>query len=147
MWCKSCDPQEETKGWTSENKGLVKFIKELGIMEYEKMIEWIPFEKLSNLQKIREDDKNEAVYGITRSISTNRYAIVIPDEFNSRRNNSYGVCKYCNYCNTSPAWYQSYNPWKAALDLTIENKVINNLIKEIIEEYQFGVTEYEKLIE
>lgn len=32
--------------------------------------------------------KRSVVYGITRSINTNRYVIVIPDEFSSRRNNS-----------------------------------------------------------
>ncbi|RIB25740.1 hypothetical protein C2G38_2066781 [Gigaspora rosea] len=201
MWCKLCDPQETIKGWTSGNQDLDKYIKglQIKVMEYEKMIEWIPFEKLTNLQEIREDEsgslfmatwsdgrrilkgefieftrsrtepcgvnikilhgiktrdllikeqKGSVVYGITQSTITNRYAIVTPDKFNSRRNRLNGVCKYCNYCNTSPAWCQSCDPWKAALEWTIENKVINNNhIKEFIKEYQFGVTEYEKVIE
>ncbi|RIB25738.1 hypothetical protein C2G38_422634 [Gigaspora rosea] len=165
------------------------------------MIEWIPFERLINLQKIREYEsgtifmatwldgirvikdgiaqsrnelcgvnikilrgirtcdlfikeltnymkqKESVVYGITQSTKTNRYAIVIPDEFNSRRKNSNGVCKYCKNYNTSPAWCQSCDPWREELEWTNENKEINNLIKEFIKEYKLKTTEYEKVIE
>ncbi|RIB04927.1 hypothetical protein C2G38_641115 [Gigaspora rosea] len=173
-------------------------------MEYEKMIEWIPFERLTNFQMIREEElgmifmatwldgiriirgelveysqsriescgvnliilhdfqtcdtfikaltnytqlEGNIVYGITQSTETNQYIIIIPDEFNSRRNNSNGVCKYCKCYNTSPAWCQSCDPWRAALEWTNENKEINNLIKEFIKEYRFKATEYEKVIE
>ncbi|RIB12797.1 kinase-like domain-containing protein [Gigaspora rosea] len=91
--------------------------------------------------------KGSAIYGITQSTKTNRYAIVIPDEFNSRRNKSYGICKYCNYYNTSPAWCQSCDPWRAALEWTNKNKDINNIIKEFIKENQFKAIEYENVIE
>ncbi|RIB22745.1 hypothetical protein C2G38_954481 [Gigaspora rosea] len=164
------------------------------------MIEWIPFEKLTNFQIIREEElrmifmatwldgiriiegepveytqsciescgvnliilhdlqtcdsfikeltnymqlEGNVVYGITQNTKTNQYIIVIPDEFNSRRNNSNGVCKYCKCYNTSPAWCQSCDPRREVLKWTHENKGINNLIKE----FQFKATEYEKVVE
>lgn len=58
-----------------------------------------------------------------------------------------GICKYCKNYNTSPAWCQSCDPWRAILEWTNENKEINNLIKELIKEYQFKAIEYEKVIE
>ncbi|RIB22746.1 hypothetical protein C2G38_2033338 [Gigaspora rosea] len=205
-WCKLCDPLKATKGWTSGNKDLDKYIKglQIKVMEYEKMIEWIPFERLTNFQMIREEElgmifmatwldgiriieaefvgykqsriescgvnliilhdfqtfesfkkklknymqlEGNVVYGITQNTETNQYIIVIPDEFNSRRNHSYGVCIYCNFYNTSPAWCQSCDPWKVALEWTNKNKEINNLIEELIKEYRFKAKEYEKVIE
>ncbi|RIB20219.1 hypothetical protein C2G38_1214147 [Gigaspora rosea] len=69
--------------------------------------------------------------------------IVIPDEFNSRRNDLNGICKYCGHHNISPAWCQSCDPWKATQEWTSGNEGVNKLIKEI----QFKATEYEKVIE
>src|SRR5260364_118859 len=56
-WCQTCDPQKTTQGWTSGNKEIDNCIKEfqLKTTEYEDVLEWIPFNKLSNFQNI--DDK------------------------------------------------------------------------------------------
>ncbi|CAG8553981.1 1787_t:CDS:2, partial [Acaulospora morrowiae] len=53
-WCQSCDPFKTTQGWTSGNNDIDVFIKEaqLTSTNYEDVIEWIPFNRLSNLQKI-----------------------------------------------------------------------------------------------
>src|SRR5260364_95461 len=83
------------------------------------------------------------VYGITKNTETNQYIIVIPDEFGSRRNDSNGKCIYCEHYNTSPAWCQSCDPWKAIQEWTSGNEEIDNFIKE----FQFNATEYEKVIE
>ncbi|RIB20218.1 hypothetical protein C2G38_1214171 [Gigaspora rosea] len=197
-WCQSCDPWRETQ-WTSENEVIDNFSKELQFKttEYEKVIEWIPFDKLIKLQKIREEEletifmatwqdgiriikgelleykqsrissygvnlkgfqtcdlfmkelknyilkEENVVYGITHNTETNQYMIVIPDEFNSRRNDLNGICKYCGHRNTSPAWCQSCDPWKATQEWTSGNEGVNKLIKE----FQFKATEYEKVIE
>ncbi|RIB15436.1 hypothetical protein C2G38_1580266 [Gigaspora rosea] len=74
---------------------------------------------------------------------TNQYIIVIPDEFSSRRNDSNGKCIYCEHYNTSPAWCQSCDPWKATQEWTSGNEEIDNFIKK----FQFKTTEYEKVIE
>ncbi|RIB07576.1 kinase-like domain-containing protein [Gigaspora rosea] len=65
------------------------------------------------------------------------------NEFSSRRNDSNGKCKYCEHYNTSPAWCQSCDPWKATQEWTSGNEEIDNFIKE----FQFKTTEYEKVIE
>ncbi|RIB26539.1 kinase-like domain-containing protein [Gigaspora rosea] len=164
------------------------------------MIEWIPFDRLINLQKIKEDEseitfmatwldgrriikgelleytqsrikscgvnlkvwhgsqacdvfiksftnymqsKGNVVYGITQNKATNQYIMILPDEFSSRRNNLNGKCMYCEHYNTSPAWCQSCDPWKAIQEWTSGNNEIDNFIKE----FQFKTTEYEKVIE
>ncbi|RIB02291.1 hypothetical protein C2G38_895063 [Gigaspora rosea] len=164
------------------------------------MIEWIPFERLTNIQMIREVElgmlymatwldgiriiegkpveytqsrivscgvnliilhdfqtfellikklknyiqlEGNFVYGITHNAETNQYIIVIPDEFNSIRKYSNGICEHCKHYNTSPAWCQSCDPWIATQKWTSGNEVINNFIKE----YQFKATEYENVIE
>ncbi|RIB23021.1 hypothetical protein C2G38_2033095 [Gigaspora rosea] len=55
-WCQSCDPQKTTQGWTSGNKDVDDCIKEfqLKARNYEEVIEWIPFNRLNNVQKIGE---------------------------------------------------------------------------------------------
>ncbi|CAG8557825.1 18197_t:CDS:2, partial [Acaulospora morrowiae] len=55
-WCQSCDPFKTTQGWTSGNNEIDYCIKEfqLKATEYENIIEWISFDRLSNLQKIGE---------------------------------------------------------------------------------------------
>ncbi|RIB13983.1 kinase-like domain-containing protein [Gigaspora rosea] len=55
-WCQTCDPLKNTKGWTSGNKDIDVYIKELQlkVTKYEDVIEWIPFNRLDNVQKIGE---------------------------------------------------------------------------------------------
>ncbi|RIB17340.1 kinase-like domain-containing protein [Gigaspora rosea] len=55
-WCQTCDPQKTTQGWTSGNKEVDDCIKEfqLNIMKYTNVVEWIPFNRLENFQKIGE---------------------------------------------------------------------------------------------
>ncbi|RIB17448.1 kinase-like domain-containing protein [Gigaspora rosea] len=53
-WCQTCDPQRTTRGWTSGNKNIDDCIKEFQLKstEYENVIEWIPFNRLNNIQEI-----------------------------------------------------------------------------------------------
>ena len=53
-WCQTCDPQKTTQGWTSGNKDVDDCIKEfqLKATNYKDVIEWIPFNKLENIQKL-----------------------------------------------------------------------------------------------
>ncbi|CAG8553565.1 4267_t:CDS:2 [Acaulospora morrowiae] len=53
-WCQSCDPFEMTQTWTSESIDVDDCIKEFQFMatEYDKVIEWIPFDRLNNIQQI-----------------------------------------------------------------------------------------------
>ncbi|RIB24790.1 kinase-like domain-containing protein [Gigaspora rosea] len=55
-WCQTCDPDIAIQGWTSGNKVIDNSIKrfQLRIFEYERMIEWIPFDRLDNIKKIVE---------------------------------------------------------------------------------------------
>lgn len=214
-WCRFCDPPEAIKGWTSEDKNIDNYIKgfQAKVTEYEKMIEWIPFNRLTNLQKVREEDsetifmatwldgirkintreiENEnflyykgepveytrsriascgvnlkilngsqasdifienltnymklegnIIYGVTKDMVKNQYIMVVPDEFNSKRNISNGECIYCKHNNTSPAWCQSCDPWQTTQDWTSGNEEIDNSIKE----FQIKATEYERVIE
>ncbi|CAG8529826.1 1044_t:CDS:2 [Acaulospora morrowiae] len=59
-WCISCDPLIETRGWTSGNKEIDAFIKELQLKctGYCDIIEWIPFDRLDNLRVIRKNGAN-----------------------------------------------------------------------------------------
>ncbi|RIB04926.1 hypothetical protein C2G38_2048030 [Gigaspora rosea] len=56
-WCQSCDPLRVTQEWTSENEEINNLIKEYQFktVEYEKVIEWIQFDKLINLQEIKAE--------------------------------------------------------------------------------------------
>ncbi|RIB23032.1 kinase-like domain-containing protein [Gigaspora rosea] len=56
-WCQTCDPQKTALGWTSGNKNIDDCIKELQLnaTNYEDVIEWIPFNRLDNIQKIGEE--------------------------------------------------------------------------------------------
>ncbi|RIB24769.1 hypothetical protein C2G38_615737 [Gigaspora rosea] len=53
-WCQSCDPLKVAKGWTSGNNDIDSCIKEsqFEASEYEKVIEWIPFDRLDDVQEI-----------------------------------------------------------------------------------------------
>ncbi|RIB19011.1 kinase-like domain-containing protein [Gigaspora rosea] len=53
-WCRTCDPWKATQGWTSGNKEIDNCIKDfqLKATRYEDVIEWIPFNRLYNTQKI-----------------------------------------------------------------------------------------------
>ncbi|RIB18254.1 kinase-like domain-containing protein [Gigaspora rosea] len=194
-WCQSCDPWKATQGWESGNDDIDNFIKEFQFnsTEYKKVIEWIPFNKLIDLQEIREDEseivfmatwldgiriikgehkeyaqsriescgvnlktlhysqisshfnevKGNIIYGITQNTQTNQYMIVVPDEFNDSRNDANGKCVHCKQSNTSQAWCQSCDPWKAIQEWTSGNKYIDNFIKK----FQFESSEYKKVIE
>ncbi|RIB04816.1 kinase-like domain-containing protein [Gigaspora rosea] len=52
-WCLSCDPDKATR-WTSGNKNIDDCMKtfQLRTVNYEDMIEWIPFDRLSEVKKI-----------------------------------------------------------------------------------------------
>ena len=52
-WCLSCDPDITTR-WTSGNKDIDDHMKEfqLRAWSYENAIEWIPFDRFSNVEKI-----------------------------------------------------------------------------------------------
>ncbi|RIB11751.1 kinase-like domain-containing protein [Gigaspora rosea] len=55
-WCQTCDPLKTTQAWTSGNKDVDDCIKkfQLKATSYKNVIEWIPFNKLDNVQKIGE---------------------------------------------------------------------------------------------
>ncbi|RIB28808.1 kinase-like domain-containing protein [Gigaspora rosea] len=55
-WCQTCDPQKTTRGWTSGNTDVDHCIKEfqLKAASYNDVIEWIPYDRLDNVQKIGE---------------------------------------------------------------------------------------------
>ncbi|CAG8555762.1 16716_t:CDS:10, partial [Acaulospora morrowiae] len=80
IWCQLCDPFKVTQGWTSGNNEIDDCIKEfqLKATEYENIIEWIPFDKLSNLQKIGES-KFQALWsdGI-RNVKDNKQSRIFP---------------------------------------------------------------------
>ncbi|RIB10678.1 kinase-like domain-containing protein, partial [Gigaspora rosea] len=52
-WCHSCDPDITTK-WTSRNKDIDDCMEtfQLRALSYEDVIEWIPFDRLSEIKKI-----------------------------------------------------------------------------------------------
>src|SRR5260364_447463 len=56
-WCQSCDPDIATK-WTSGNKDLDDGMKtfQLRAVKYEDVIEWIPFDRLSEIKKSVKED-------------------------------------------------------------------------------------------
>jgi len=56
-WCQACDPQKTTREWTSGNKDVDHYIKEfqLKATSCNVVIEWIPYDRLDNVQKV--DDK------------------------------------------------------------------------------------------
>src|SRR5260363_210218 len=56
-WCRTCDPQKTAQGWTSGNKNIDDCIKEfqLNATNYKDVIEWIPFNRLDNIQKVGEE--------------------------------------------------------------------------------------------
>ncbi|CAG8621287.1 570_t:CDS:10, partial [Acaulospora morrowiae] len=72
-WCLSCDPIKTTQGWTSGNMDIDYFIKELQLKStrYENVIEWIPFNKLFNLQKIGESKFLALLTGGIRQVQNN----------------------------------------------------------------------------
>ncbi|CAG8636513.1 18510_t:CDS:2, partial [Acaulospora morrowiae] len=70
-WCQSCDPFKTTEGWTSGNNDIDNCIKEfqLKTIKYENVIEWIPFNRLSNLQKVDDESRFQALWldGVRKS--------------------------------------------------------------------------------
>ncbi|RIB24916.1 hypothetical protein C2G38_2167322 [Gigaspora rosea] len=157
---------KSTQDWTSGDEYIDKCIREfqLKATNCKKVIEWIPFNKLTNLQKIRKNEceilfvatwlagyvleqymqlSDSIVYGITKDTTTSGYMIVVPDEFNSIRNEFFGECKYCRQHNTFFAWCQLCDPREAAQDWTSGDEYIDECIKK----FQLKTTNYEKIIE
>ncbi|RIB26866.1 kinase-like domain-containing protein [Gigaspora rosea] len=64
-WCQSCDPWRVTRKFTSGNEEIDNFIKDsqTKATEYDNVIEWIPFNRLDNLQEIK--DKSDLVFMAT----------------------------------------------------------------------------------
>ncbi|RIB24772.1 hypothetical protein C2G38_615971 [Gigaspora rosea] len=56
-WCQTCDPPRTAQGWTSGNNGIDNYIKKIRYktIKYDEFIEWIPFNRLKNIQKISGD--------------------------------------------------------------------------------------------
>ncbi|RIB10891.1 kinase-like domain-containing protein [Gigaspora rosea] len=54
-WCHSCDPDIATR-WTSRSRDIDDCVKKLQIriVAYDEAIEWIPYDRLSNVKKIGE---------------------------------------------------------------------------------------------
>ncbi|CAG8713547.1 11775_t:CDS:2, partial [Acaulospora morrowiae] len=52
-WCLSCDRYKMTQGWTSGNENVDNCIKEFQLKanDYERAIEWIPFNRLVDIQE------------------------------------------------------------------------------------------------
>ncbi|RIB12413.1 kinase-like domain-containing protein [Gigaspora rosea] len=53
-WCQLCDQKRIIRGWSSGNKEIDECVKkfQIKITKYEKLIEWIPFDRLVGLQTI-----------------------------------------------------------------------------------------------
>ncbi|RIB27156.1 kinase-like domain-containing protein [Gigaspora rosea] len=64
-WCQSCDPDIATR-WTSRNKEIDEFIKkfQLKTVQYIEAIEWIPFDRLSDIKEIGKGEFG-SVYSAT----------------------------------------------------------------------------------
>jgi hypothetical protein len=73
-WCQTCDLQKTAQGWTSGNKNIDDCIKEfqLKATKYEEVIEWIPFNKLVDIQTIGDKVLATWLDGI-RSLNDVRY--------------------------------------------------------------------------
>jgi len=59
LWCNECDPYYYmTEGWTSGNPDIDKFIKDAiynaKSQKFPKFLEWIPFDKFTNIKQIVE---------------------------------------------------------------------------------------------
>src|SRR5581483_5426505 len=56
-WCKLCDPEIYTQGWSSGNKVIDDLIKETirsASNWHDPFLEWIPYNRLANFKKIGE---------------------------------------------------------------------------------------------
>ncbi|RIB12646.1 hypothetical protein C2G38_9460 [Gigaspora rosea] len=84
---------------------------------------------MKELKNYMQSEGN-VVYGITKNTETDQYIIIMPDEFNSRRNYLNGICNLCGHYNTSPSWCQSCDPRKT-IQWTSGNEVIDSIIKEL----------------
>ncbi|CAG8616013.1 8240_t:CDS:2, partial [Acaulospora morrowiae] len=195
-WCQSCDPLKVIQGWTSGKNDIDDCIKEFQLKStrYKDVIEWIPFNRLSNLQKIDEskfyalwldgirkvknntrlrqfpclvelqkfdglqtdalefikefksfmqfENNGHKIFGITQNASSKQYMAVI-DYCISKRDEKYGVCRWGKHYNTSRGWCQSCDPFETTQVWASESIDVDDCIKE----FQFMVTEYDKVIE
>ncbi|CAG8567436.1 4678_t:CDS:10 [Acaulospora morrowiae] len=170
-WCQSCDPFKTTQGWTSGNNDIDCCIREiqLKIINYETVIEWIPFNRISDLIRIGESkfqatrsDGVRKVENYTRSRTlphtvelqtlngpqTKALDFIRKDYMvlwnnRSKVNAKFGECTRCRRFNTSFAWCQSCDPYKAIQGRTSGDKDIDNCIKE----FQLKTNKYEDVIE
>ena len=81
-WCQSCDPKLLTEGWTSGNKTLDELIKSTQLKSakyhYSNYLQWIPYNDLTNIEKIGESD----FATISKAIWLNGYKSV---NYNNKR--------------------------------------------------------------
>ncbi len=57
LWCKDCDLFRMIEGWTSGNLNIDKFIKDIiynAGEDYESLIEWVPFDRFTDIEQIGE---------------------------------------------------------------------------------------------
>ncbi|CAG8570336.1 18360_t:CDS:2 [Acaulospora morrowiae] len=149
-WCQSCDPFEITQGWTSENNDIDDYIKEyqLNTTKYEDIIEWIPFNRLSNLHKTGYSKlRAEWLDGIRKvenntQLRTSSYTVEL-EKLNGSQVDTLEFTRKCKRYNTSEAWCRSCDPLKTTQGWTSGNKETDICIKE----FQLKVTKYENGIE
>lgn len=55
-WCQPCDPLRKLLDWTSGDKYIDSYIKrfQFSAIRYDEAIEWIPFDRLVNIQKLSD---------------------------------------------------------------------------------------------
>ncbi|CAG8543527.1 17172_t:CDS:10, partial [Acaulospora morrowiae] len=148
-WCQPCDSFKTIQGWTSGDKDIDECIKEaqLKSAKYEDVIEWIPFNRLSNLQEIGLNFQALWLDGI-RTIRNNTHSrtlscLVELKRMNHSQINRLEFMKECERYNTSEAWCQSCDSFKTIQGWTSGDKGIDECIKES----QLKSTKYEDVIE
>ncbi|RIB03075.1 hypothetical protein C2G38_2255227 [Gigaspora rosea] len=149
-WCQLCDHLKSTQDWTSGDEYIDKCIREFQLKATNSgyVVNLISLSSLNASEFIEKLEQymqlsDSIVYGITKDTTTSGYMIVVPDEFNSIRNEFFGECKYCRQHNTFFAWCQLCDPWEAAQDWTSGDEYIDECIKK----FQLKTTNHEEIIE
>ncbi|CAG8578589.1 9817_t:CDS:10, partial [Acaulospora morrowiae] len=175
-WCLSCDPIKTTRGWASGNRDIDNCIKDFQLKStrYEDVIEWIPFNKLFNLQKIGESKFLALLIDGIRQVKNNSQSRTLScfKKYIQLRNNEsklYGITRdtttghyiiafddfyhkrdiiygKCIRCER----YNTSEAWCQSCDLfkTIQGWTSGNSdIDECIKEFQLKATKYEDVIE
>ncbi|CAG8785484.1 2963_t:CDS:1, partial [Acaulospora morrowiae] len=90
-WCQKCDPFRITQGWTCESIDTDNCIKDFQSIatEYDEVIEWIPFNRLSNIREIGKGGFG-CVYFATW-LDGKRKILNIGEEFIQSRTQHYAV--------------------------------------------------------